>query len=71
MKSISDIEAFAELASVRDGLGDITERLYALYAKAKNDETPEGRLLAHTVREVHLQLCATQSKMADMAACYH
>lgn len=71
MKTISDIEAFAELASARDGLGEIAERLYLLHKKAKNDETPEGRLLARSVRELQLQLCDSQRKMADMAACYH
>lgn len=71
MKRITDTEAFAELASARDGIGEITDRLYAFYAKAKNDETAEGRLLAHTVRELQLQLNDTQKKLADMAACYH
>lgn len=71
MKTISDIEIFAELASARDGLNDMTDRLYQLYTRAKNDETPEGRLLARSVREVQLQLCDIQRKMADMAACYH
>lgn len=71
MKTISDIEIYAELASARDGLDDMTDRLYQLYTKAKNDETPEGRLLARTVRELQLQLCDSQRKMADMAACYH
>lgn len=71
MKSISDIEVFAELASARDGLDDMTDRLYQLYTKAKNDETPEGRLLARTVRDLQLQLCDSQRKIADIAACYH
>ncbi|WP_323169795.1 hypothetical protein [Pantoea agglomerans] len=71
MKSISDIEVFAELASARDGLEDMTDRLYQLYTKAKNDETPEGRLLARTVRDLQLQLCDSQRKIADIAACYH
>lgn len=71
MKTISDIEIFAELASARDGLDDMTDRLYQLYTKAKNDETPEGRLLARTVRDLQLQLCDSQRKMADLAACYH
>lgn len=71
MKTISDIEVYAELASARDGLNDMTDRLYQLYTRAKNDETPEGRLLARTVRELQLQLCDSQRKMADMAACYH
>lgn len=71
MKHITDTEAFAELASARDGIGEITDRLYVFYAKARNDETAEGRLLAHTVRELQLQLCDAQKKMADMAACYH
>lgn len=71
MKTISDIEVFAELASARDGLNDMTDRLYQLYTRAKNDETPEGRLLARSVRELQLQLCDSQRKMADMAACYH
>lgn len=71
MKTISDIEIFAELASARDGLEDMTDRLYQLYTKAKNDETPEGRLLARTVRDLQLQLCDSQRKIADIAACYH
>lgn len=71
MKTISDIEIFAELASARDGLDDMTDRLYQLYTKAKNDETPEGRLLARTVRDLQLQLCDSQRKIADIAACYH
>lgn len=71
MKTISDIEVFAELASARDGLDDMTDRLYQLYTKAKNDETPEGRLLARTVRDLQLQLCDSQRKIADIAACYH
>lgn len=71
MKTISDIEVFAELTSARDGLDDMTERLYQLYTKAKNDETPEGRLLARTVRDLQLQLCDSQRKIADIAACYH
>ncbi|MEN4536681.1 hypothetical protein [Pantoea agglomerans] len=71
MKSISDIEVFAELASARDGLEDMTDRLYQLYTRAKNDETPEGRLLARTVRDLQLQLCDSQRKIADIAACYH
>ena len=71
MKTISDIEIYAELASARDGLEDMTDRLYQLYTKAKNDETPEGRLLARTVRDLQLQLCDSQRKIADIAACYH
>lgn len=71
MKRITDTEAFAELASARDGIGEITERLYAFYAKAKSDETPEGRVLSHIVREVQLQLNDAQKQLADMAACYH
>ena len=71
MKTISDIEIFAELASARDGLDDMTDRLYQLYTKAKNDDTAEGRLLARTVRDLQLQLCDSQRKIADIAACYH
>jgi len=71
MKTISDIEIYAELASARDGLEDMTDRLYQLYTKAKNDETPEGRLLARTVRDLQLQLCDSQRKIADIATCYH
>jgi len=71
MKRITDTTAFGELASARDGLGEISNRLYQFYVSAKNDETAEGRLLAHTVREVQQQLNDVQAKLAAMAACYH
>lgn len=71
MKRITETEAFGELASARDGLGEIYDRLYTFYVKSVKDDTPEGRLLALSIREVQLQLTDAQKKLADMAACYH
>lgn len=71
MKRITETEAFGELASARDHLGEVYDRLYQFYLKASNDETTEGRLLAHAVRDVQQQLNSVQKSLADMAACYH
>lgn len=71
MKRINDTEAFGELASARDGIGEIHNQLYAFYVKAVHDDSAEGRLLAHAIREVQQQLSASQKQLADLAVCYH
>lgn len=71
MKRITETEAFGELASARDCLGEIYNQLHQFSMKARGDDTPEGRMLALALCNIQLQLCSVQKQLADMAACYH
>lgn len=71
MKHITETDAFGELASARDGLGEISSQLYLFSRKAAGDESSEGMLLALAVRNVQLQLNDLQKQLADLTGCYH
>lgn len=70
MKKIADTEAYAELASARDQIAELGTRLYQFKRRVAEEDTPEGRLLSATLREIQVSLANVEDRLNATALCY-
>lgn len=71
MKTITNTEVYAELASARDLIDALHTRIFDLNLRiSREEDNPEGRLLAATLREIQRSIVDTSRGLSDTALCY-
>lgn len=70
MKKITDTEVYGELASARDLIGEMGTRLFMFSQRVSQEDTPEGRLLASSLREIQLAMAHLEDRLNVTALCY-
>lgn len=71
MKTITNTDVYAELASARDLLDELHTRIFDLNRRiSREEDNPEGRLLAARLREIQRGIVDTSRSLNDTALCY-
>jgi len=71
MKTITNTDVYAELASARDQLDALHNRIFDLNLRISLEEdNPEGRLLTASLREILRGMVGTMQDLNDTALCY-
>lgn len=71
MKTITNTDVYAELASARDLVAELHTRIFDFGLRVSREEdNPEGRLLAANLRTIQRAIVDAERCLDDTARCY-